>query len=163
MPFLWQVTGTSEKVLLTNGQTAPTLTIAPNTWYRFRICFSAATVGAAPTLSFNEDSTCEMQLLAKDGIYLQEAPRSILEIPLFPGARADVAVRCTTNGTATLFGYRDDSVDNNDDVQDINEVARPLNIIVSGADGGATNLESFSVKRPCYLADTRAGNPDATT
>ena len=39
-----------------------------------------------------------MQLLAKDGIYLHEAPRHVDEIILSPGNRADVAVRCAEVG-----------------------------------------------------------------
>eukprot|EP00971_Amphidinium_carterae_P112843 2234710-Amphidinium_carterae.1 len=33
-------------------------------------------------------ATCSMQLLAKDGVYLQTMPREISRVYLFPGARS---------------------------------------------------------------------------
>ena len=41
---------------------------------------------------------CEMKLLAKDGIYLDDAPRDISTAILSPGNRADLAVRCNSVG-----------------------------------------------------------------
>ena len=67
---LWQVTGTPEVVLLVNGQSAPTVTVNPGTWYRWRIAYASIEDGV--TLSFAAGTTsCELQLLAKDGIYLE--------------------------------------------------------------------------------------------
>ena len=40
----------------------------------------------------SQSKRCEMQLLAKDGIYLHDAPRLVEWIILSPGNRADVAV-----------------------------------------------------------------------
>ena len=45
-----------------------------------------------------DPSACEMKLLAKDGIYLNDAPRNITMVLLSPGNRADVAVRCHSVG-----------------------------------------------------------------
>ena len=42
---------------------------------------------------------CEMQLLAKDGIYLADAPRQISQARVPAGGRADVMVRCSTAGS----------------------------------------------------------------
>ena len=60
---------------------------------------------------------CEMKLLAKDGIYLDDAPRDISTAILSPGNRADLAVRCNSVGlqymnvsaeSADLFGGNGD-------------------------------------------------------
>jgi len=69
--WMWTITGTTADVLLTNGQSAPTLTVAPGRWYRFRMSYAA--VEATATMSFiasTSTAACELQLLAKDGIYL---------------------------------------------------------------------------------------------
>mmetsp|Transcript_18920 Transcript_18920/g.38995 ORF Transcript_18920/g.38995 Transcript_18920/m.38995 type:complete len:800 (-) Transcript_18920:198-2597(-) len=96
---LWQVTGTPATVWLVNGQSAPTVTVEPNTWYRWRMVFGA--LGTAAELTFS-DPSCEMRLLAKDGVFLMDAGRPVTSIRLFPGARADVAVRCSTVGSYTM-------------------------------------------------------------
>ena len=41
---------------------------------------------------------CNLQLVAKDGVYLQTAPRRISAVYLSPGSRADVVVTCATPG-----------------------------------------------------------------
>ena len=78
---LWQAEGADADALLvvTNGQTAPTLTVEPGRWYRFRLCYGAVESIATFALA---DDLCEMQLLAKDGIYLDEAPRAVDEVPM---------------------------------------------------------------------------------
>ena len=43
---------------------------------------------------FRVPDGCDLELLAKDGIYLDDAPRSVDAIFLQPGSRADVAIRC---------------------------------------------------------------------
>ena len=39
-----------------------------------------------------------MQLLAKDGIYIQDFPRRVKKLPIPPGGRADVMIRCSKVG-----------------------------------------------------------------
>ncbi len=41
----------------------------------------------AMTISNTASVTCQMQLLAKDGIYLPTAPRTISSIPFSPGQK----------------------------------------------------------------------------
>ena len=100
---LWQVKGTSDAVLLVNGQTTPTLAVTEGVWMRFRMLYAA--IESTATLAFTASSSgvsCEMGLMAKDGVYLEVFPRRVTELPLYPGARADVAVRCTGSGTVYL-------------------------------------------------------------
>ena len=46
---------------------------------------------------------CEMKLLAKDGIYLDDAPRDISTAILSPGNRADLAVRCNSDSIGLQY------------------------------------------------------------
>ena len=86
------VSGSNDDIMLVNGQTDPVVSMDANKWYRWRIAFTALESTALFTL---DDDSCEMQLLAKDGMYLEEAPRLVTSLPLYPAARCDVAVRCT--------------------------------------------------------------------
>merc|ERR1719401_2426104 len=85
--------GLDANVFLVNGQFKQNMTIDSHVWHRFRMVYSA--VEQALTVKVDGDATCELQLLAKNGIYLHEIPRPITAIHLYPGARADVAVSCT--------------------------------------------------------------------
>ena len=49
-----------------------------------------------------EGGVAESRLLAKDGVYLHAAPRLVTSLPMHPGSRADVAIRCTVIGDYTL-------------------------------------------------------------
>ena len=118
-----------------------------------------------------------MQLLAKDGIYLHDAPRLVEQIILSPGNRADVAVRCFDVGmeymNVTHIDLRCDpelpapnygcfepleqpeSIDT--DVENrvgvfMNPKEQPTILVI---DVVRTPLESFTVRRPCYLVDLR--------
>ena len=83
--------GDADEIMLVNGQSAPTLTVEAGKWYRWRILFQGSQGG----FNFEFDNpSCEFQLLAKDGVYLQTAPRKVEYLPLYPAARCDVAVRC---------------------------------------------------------------------
>ncbi|KAJ8607421.1 hypothetical protein CTAYLR_009981 [Chrysophaeum taylorii] len=137
--------------LLTNSQVAPRLTVEIGTWYRARLCVNDAD-GVAVTLSMTQDTTgCEMHLLAKDGVYLPQAPREVVQLPMYAGARADVALRCAANGTASLGA----AIDGRD------FVALEL-VVPPAASDPAPDIPQFLVNRPCYLSDTRdaAVEPD---
>jgi len=76
--------------MLVNMQFLPKVTMAVGKWYRWRTVMSSI----QDSLAFKSQSgDCEFQLLAKDGIYLSDAPRAVDTIILSPGNRADVAVR----------------------------------------------------------------------
>ena len=69
---------------------APAVAIfAADRWYRWRLIFAAVDGIITPALG-----TCEIGLLAKDGIYLHDAPRTIASGYMGPGSRADWLVRC---------------------------------------------------------------------
>ena len=142
--------GTQTNSVLVNGMTQPTVTIAANRWYRWRLIFAAVDGVITPALS-----TCEVGLLAKDGIYLHTAPRTITAGYMGPGSRADWLVRCpagthsfVTNGRRRLEGRR---LQKGGGAQTI---AQMLATVVATDQGDtACSLGVFSVPRPCYLAD----------
>ena len=86
--------GTAVNVVLINGQYQPTISLAANRWYRWRTVFAAVDAVLEPMLT-----GCELKLLAKDGIYLHQAPRDVTLGFLGPGNRADLLVRCAAAGT----------------------------------------------------------------
>ena len=72
--------------LLLNGLTRPVVAMESGRWQRWRMVFSA--MASSTILSFDDnggDVTCEMQLLAKDGIYLLTAPRTVTQVSEWVG------------------------------------------------------------------------------
>jgi FtsP/CotA-like multicopper oxidase with cupredoxin domain len=59
---------------------------------------------AAVTVALSAPATlgCEWKLLAKDGVYVDNAPRTLNVVHLAPGNRAGVVVKCTWPGTFTF-------------------------------------------------------------
>jgi hypothetical protein len=99
-------------------------------------------------------ANCEWHLLAKDGIYVDEAPRPLGTgsgsgtLYMGPGNRVDVAMRCANLGSMTLGSTK---VDDTDIAQ--TEILRfEVTDIAAGivADG---ELPRFHPYRPDYLAD----------
>ena len=96
MDRLWQ-TASNAAVTLVNGKLEPRSQVQSGVWYRMRFVY--ASMFASIRLALNSDgATCQMQLLAKDGIYLKEAPRQVNRIWLASGNRADVMVSCSCKG-----------------------------------------------------------------
>jgi len=123
-----------ERWFIVNGQFQPDYAMTTNTWYRFRIIhagFEDETTGLTIT-------GCEMQLLAKDGIYISDFPRAVNSLPIPSGGRADVMVRCATASTYTMRDYDSLTV---------------MTLTVSGSDGGASTLPGWTVNYPDYLTD----------
>lgn len=82
----WQL---NEDLWLVNGAFQPVLTVRPGEWHRLRLV--GAGVATRLSVSFG---ACEAALLAKDGVYIADFPRSVEQVALPPGGRADVVVRC---------------------------------------------------------------------
>eukprot|EP00581_Thalassiosira_minuscula_P006786 CAMPEP_0183706904 /NCGR_PEP_ID=MMETSP0737-20130205/3617_1 /TAXON_ID=385413 /ORGANISM="Thalassiosira miniscula, Strain CCMP1093" /LENGTH=861 /DNA_ID=CAMNT_0025934441 /DNA_START=289 /DNA_END=2870 /DNA_ORIENTATION=+ len=82
-------------LMLVNMQFLPKLTMTAGKWYRWRMVVSS--IRAA--LGFiSQSGNCEFKLLAKDGMYINDAPRDVEAVLLASGNRADVAVRCNEPG-----------------------------------------------------------------
>jgi hypothetical protein len=152
--------GTRDVVLI-NGQNAPVITMVSGEWYRWRLVF--VSVNHRATLK-TTGSGCEFGVLAKDGIYVEDAPRALDYMKFSSGNRVDIVIRCTTDSTlvsdatAGPGGRRrmqhshvagGESVDIADAVL--------ATIEVSGADTTSGSLGSlaFTPIRPEYLQDLR--------
>merc|ERR1712216_1009285 len=75
----------NKNTFLINMQYIPKITVEKGKWYRMRMTMSSVQDG----LAWRAPRGCEMQLLAKDGIYLNDAPRKINVMILAAGNRAD--------------------------------------------------------------------------
>ena len=131
---------------LVNGQYQPTGSIVSGEWTRLRLIFSG--INAALELQMTSNTAeCEWYLLAKDGIYVEGAPRTLGEIIyMAPGNRADVVIRCSTSGEVVLGSTNT----NNGQIQQENIVT--LTVEESSAEPDQ-DLPQFTPYRPDYLAD----------
>jgi len=158
--------------VVVNGQFLPKMKVKEGKWYRLRFVLAAIEqrVEVHQTNNEHDQARCELQLLAKDGVYLNEAPRKIDKVFLASGSRADVAVRCSCqpssrwpwavkrpcmshlNFTALWqpMGLPDIAVTME------HTTGRMIHFETEEAQEPAAHdpdLVSFSVRRPCYLAD----------
>jgi len=132
------ITATGEtEFRLVNGQYQPTVTMQPGEWQRWRIVWSDW-LGDNLNAHFDDSSICEMQLLAKDGIYIQDYPRSIDSATIPTGGRADVMVRCSTAGTYEFLDFEEKIM---------------LTINVSGSTVSSSDLDAWAPEYPAYLTD----------
>jgi len=173
MSTSWQ-TNSEFSGILVNGQFHPEGNgIVAGMWTRARMIF--ASINKVLEIYPTGDAKCDFELLAKDGIYLNTAPRKIDTVYLGPGNRADVAVRCTCpKGQKTCTAYLvTDRPDNSTAYNPYAGVMGP-----KGTGGQFTNqttlsqylmkvtvhnrwwftkpqpdLKKFKVARPCYLVD----------
>ena len=97
-----------------NGKYRPNLTVIPGEWYRFRTIYAGWLKDNLDLqiVSADDDDDidntvrpCETILLAKDGIYIKDYPRPIDIFPLPAGGRADIMVRCPTEGSFIAKHY----------------------------------------------------------
>lgn len=94
-----------EVAVLVNGQYKPKLKITSGKWYRFRMIYGTVELLLRAFPWFSVEANCEMQLLAKDGIYLHEAPRKVDYLYFASGNRVDVAFRCSCVGTESCESH----------------------------------------------------------
>ncbi|CAK0886681.1 unnamed protein product [Prorocentrum cordatum] len=80
------------------------MTIDSHVWNCLRIIYAA--VEQTFTVTVDGDAACDLQLLAKDGIYLNEIPIAIHTIYLYPGSRADVVMSCACARVRAGFSHR---------------------------------------------------------
>eukprot|EP00903_Cladosiphon_okamuranus_P014013 g13031.t1 len=129
---------------LVNGQVMPTIPVVTGTWVRLRMAFAGHGDNHAISLLAPE-GTCEMAVLAKDGVYLGEVPRIEPKLFFTPASRVDVAVRCIVAGDFELRIESERSI----------ETTMPLaGIYVEGGSNSIEDdLETWMPCRPYYLQD----------
>eukprot|EP00941_MAST-03F_sp_MAST-3F-sp1_P002348 g2348.t1 len=107
-------------LVMVNGQLQPKVQMSRG-WYRWRLLL--ASVGsqmrfvieraddgeATEESSDGTDVPCELGILAKDGIYLRDFPRSMDYVKMVSGSRVDVVVRCKEEGNYRLITRNDSS------------------------------------------------------
>lgn len=89
----------TDMLRLVNKQYKPLVTMEQNRWYRWRMVQASA----FSSQFIDPPAGCEFQLLAKDGIYLNDFPRSVPKILLNPGQRAGEYTSCHKD-SALLIG-----------------------------------------------------------
>jgi len=161
---------------LVNGMWRPQLELTTGHWYRFKMVFAAVEMFVEAKMDSTSGLVCELQLLAKDGIWLHVAPRKIESIYLASGSRADVAIKCEcTKGTqcdGALYALNTDPT-----YQDLKASQLAIDANIHPSKGLETDIltqelisfkftrpstgfpmgpiSQFQVTRPCYLVDLR--------
>lgn len=142
----------AHRFVTVNGVHRPTLRMTRGRWQRWRILFAGwrtAALDLRPSADA-DGAACEFQLLAKDEVYLADYPRAVRSLPVPPGGRADVMVRCRQIGTAAYVAI-------GRPVLDVVVVAAGDDADASAADG---DLAPWAPPgRPDYLRDLTATEP----
>eukprot|EP00301_Raphidiophrys_heterophryoidea_P007040 c12780_g1_i1.p1 GENE.c12780_g1_i1~~c12780_g1_i1.p1 ORF type:complete len:594 (+),score=89.16 c12780_g1_i1:1285-3066(+) len=133
--------------ILVNGYYKPRISMTTGTWYRFRSIWGGAIGG----LNYSVNA-CDMKILAKDGVYLRDAPRTTSYVLMMPGNRVDVAVRCNQSGTFALISGIGGTLDSSGDVPRGIHNLDLLTLVVSGS-STAVDLPSLNASYPLYLTD----------
>lgn len=140
---VFRVTARSGSYLLVNGEETPDITtMRAGAWTRLRVVYAGWLEGA---LYLNVPG-CDMQLLAKDGVYIRDFPRALATAEIAPGGRADVMLRCPAAST----------------VYDVRNGATRIATITMSAEAPlpAETLPAWEPVYPRYLQDLR--NVEAT-
>merc|ERR1712048_318124 len=142
--------------------------IKPGEWNRFRVLFASIYQQLEVYLDPNPRNElpmpqCEMQLLAKDGIYLHTLPRLITMFHLHAGARADFAIRCTCEQPpcSAAFAPRKTSNMWRENLPGSSPPVYEGTLIeleVVGTPVPSEDLPTVKLNRPCYLADLTKAN-----
>ena len=143
--------GLEWNTMFVNGAPPPTISLESGKWYRFRMLFAAIIQDLF--MSLDGGASCDMKLLAKDGIYLTDMPRDIKHLNFVSGTRADVAFSCTCTSYPCETTLRSQAGRTDADRMDYK--GKVFTLKVSQGSGTAPELPATTVQRPCYLVDLR--------
>jgi FtsP/CotA-like multicopper oxidase with cupredoxin domain len=141
------VAGTLGPTWTVNGAVNGNMCVPDGEWQHWRVLLADAD-SRPKNVSVN--GQCEMQLMARDGVWRTTAPRAIANntINLTGASRADIAVNCTGDATISVGG------------------TVVANIFADGAGNAGPspfdNGQPWSAQRPNYLRDLRDEVPDNT-
>mmetsp|Transcript_27436 Transcript_27436/g.44532 ORF Transcript_27436/g.44532 Transcript_27436/m.44532 type:complete len:603 (+) Transcript_27436:130-1938(+) len=100
-----------QRFVTVNGMYQPTMTVVRGVWQRWRILYAGWQDLPLKLFMETNEAGCELQLLAKDGIFITDYPREITKtIPLPPGGRADFMVRCSNVGSTQFSALTRDTL-----------------------------------------------------
>lgn len=115
------VISSDKAIFLVNGEYVPDVVFKAGVWTRVRVLFASIT----DQMYLMFPAFCQASLLAKDGVYLHEAPRPVEYAFFGLGNRADFLVKCTETPDgephlldALLYNQNDDQI-SNDDTTDV--------------------------------------------
>jgi FtsP/CotA-like multicopper oxidase with cupredoxin domain len=136
--------GTLSPTWTVNGSVQGNLCAPANEWQHWRVLLADADA-RMKTLSVGP--TCEVALMARDGVWRTEAPLVLgsNEIELTGASRADLAVRCSDDSTISVDGRV---------VANVFAENTGADLTVGPWDGGATG-GVWNAARPAYLRDLR--------
>lgn len=163
---------TITNIALVNGKHVPEMKLQSGEWQQWKLLHAgpffymdltlepegseAETEAGMPT------PKCEMQLLAKDGIYLDILPRVVDRLVLPPAGRADVAVRCVGAGKLRLVsGARPGSSGKWSNDLYWNPTIATVQVAAASKDqaaAAAVTPTPYQMQRPAYL-QTLVGAP----
>jgi len=101
-----------QRFVTVNGKYQPITEIKAGQWERWRFLYAGwqdLPLEFGINANGENEAECEFYLLAKDGIYLADYPRGPMlsaeskSLPIPPGGRADLMVRCNKPGATTRF------------------------------------------------------------
>ncbi len=90
---------------LLNGIYQPTICLNSSEWTRLRIVYVDPILDLDLFIvdEFGYDTDCQIHLLAKDGVLLNNVPRTVKSIYFTPSSRADVAIWCPFTEDKNIF------------------------------------------------------------
>jgi hypothetical protein len=154
--------GLEYETTLINGIEQPTLELTKDQWYRVRLLYVPTRFR---TLEPAFPESCDVKLLAKDGLYMLETPRTVRSGFMTSGNRADFLIRCTEVGEGQEFRSLSEARNSSNWIasQKRNSLDRVL-AYFDVVDTAASSLEGifsnpgddiavFKPARPCYAAD----------
>jgi FtsP/CotA-like multicopper oxidase with cupredoxin domain len=144
-----------------NGQINPAATVTQNQWTRVRVAYSSLNAAADIELLDADSLGCEWKLLAKDGIYVDNAPRELTIAHVAPGNRFDFVVKCASAGSFTLTaaaeagGGPGGGGGGPGGRRKLLQTAETLMTFTVSASAASTagDLTVFTPKKPVYLQD----------
>jgi len=137
---------------LINGQYKPTLEIVKGEWQRWRVVHASWRQNPLNLRVFS-DGDCETNLLAKDGIYIDDYPRDIDTFMVPTGGRADIMVRCDSTGTFDVEDFHGETILT---LKSVSKASTEKPTSKSSSSRALSNPASdFSFPKPEYLRDLR--------
>jgi len=152
-----QIEGFTGNHITINGHIEPTMNVKRGVWQRWRILHAGwYELDAGIYLkSLENEAECEFYLLAKDGIYVSDYPRSVRSLPIPPGGRADIMIRCNAVGNSAVNAIGRTIIH----VHVIEDDSNIVSVEAGQMMDSPEPLTPWSPSKPLYLQDLRETEP----